>query len=316
MSAFPSAWSFANQFRAQPVDNYDTPQAPRLPAQTGNPVAEYQTGQRTGDVSGLIGRQITETRQAQDANIQAVQNAINQLVARAGQASSQYASAKSGLKDNPNIAKLRSNIQSVLDNPDVLSAGDINNLRSVAESKRLNLLDAERFGINEDAAARGISSSGIRTDSLGQASSNAQSDIIRQILEIEAQAKGLRSDNLARAQGLSTNLETSLLGQETDLDKFFIGTDENRSNAIAQLLAGLEYGAPDYSGLASLGIGQFNANRQNDLVQGQLNQEQVRQYLSTYGRSALPYNRTGTSQYGVPVYSAPDYNEFLARFGQ
>lgn len=255
---------------------FGTP-APQQSTSTTTAGQNYQTAYQTGNPTGIIEQQITETKEAQDKTLKSKQDAINLMIQGIIDRSNLNAEIYRRQND-PNVAKLRTSIQSILDNPNVINDRDTEALRNVIESKRLNLLDATNEDIRSNFAGRGLGTSGVLSGELGKAANQAKYDITSQFINLEQLRKQLAADNLARAQGLGTQLEqynTGALDSILGIEAGYNNLNFNRNKAIADLMYGIEHQTPDYSGLASLALGQFNANRQDDITrQGLRLQEQ------------------------------------------
>lgn len=207
----------------------------------------------------LLQRQYDETRAAQDASLQGRQKAIDALVQREGAFNQDYLNpAMAGIRNDPFTDFLKRNIQSVVSNPNPLSADQISQMEAANRDSTIGLLDAEIKGLNDSFSARGLSGSGINAAARLDATERAGSDITKQSIGLNRDNAFKGSDNRLAALQTGSGLTDSLNAAINQLLGIGAGYNSDIGNQISQLLA-TQYQAPDYSGLINAGL----ANRES-----------------------------------------------------
>lgn len=205
------------------------------------------------DAEPLLQRQFDETRYAQNATLEGRQKAIDSLIGREGEFSKQLEGQLGSLRSNPMRDFLSRNIQNIVNNPNPLNQGQLDQLNASSRDSNLGLLDSYVQSENDRAAARGLSNSGIRQENIANLTNRASADITKQMLDLGRQNAFAGSDARLQALGIGGQLEDSYNQAINQLLGISSGYNLDIGNSIAQLLA-TEFNAPDYSGLLNAGI--------------------------------------------------------------
>lgn len=196
-----------------------------------------------GDAAPLVQWQMDQWQASRDASLQNRENAIKTILER-------ELGTGSGSANDPFTAMIKGNIQNLLDNPNLIDQAQEQKLNDVILDRRLKMLDGQLMGERDRAAGMGLSNSGISRENMARYVNEAGSDTSQQMQDLKLQLAQAARDS--RLQGL---------GIGADLTKQDQALYQDRTNALANIMASTELAPPDISGLLSLGLGGKNYNQ-------------------------------------------------------
>lgn len=239
------------------------------------------TGMSSSGLPDLIDRQISETERAAQATRAARQGAIDSLQAGGrefdartkgirDEINNQIAGYQSGQLDDPFRKSLKTNIQSILTNPNPYSATERSNMESNINDRVNQKLHAALMANGAAATGRGVSRSGINVNATNDLYSKAAADTTGQLLDFNDRVKQLAAQREAAALGGGVSLSNEdkqlieqLYREGGNIDTLGLQGLSDRNSAIAAILGGTEYAAPDYSGLFNTLAGSRTAMKQD-----------------------------------------------------
>lgn len=249
-------------------------------------------GQRFGDFSGFgdasyfIDWQMQQADQAQQAGLQSRQNAVDTMLAgntdlaganQMGRADLDTAVNWAG-NGGPYGGFLSRNVQNLLTQP-IFSATEKRDLQNNLIDTRRGFLDQQITDQNQAAAGSGTYGSGVNAQNLGRLYSEAGTQSAKDITDLDYKLRELESNQRLGALGQGVSLNDSVLGnysnlvgRRADFDSRNLDRMGDRNKAIADIIAGTEYTAPDISNLLAFGLAgkQYNQSVKNNKLGNRL----------------------------------------------
>jgi hypothetical protein len=246
------------------------------------------------DIGGLIDRQFGQSdqfRQQQRADRDAAIGYLDQPVDTSSiDDMNSIIDAELQRLNQPNeqFNTVRQSIQSVLDDPKVLSDEQLAQLREDARQRNLEASIQARDAAMSQAAGSGRAGFGQTAEQQAQLYNQGTANTLRDINQLEYDSELASAERLANAQNTLANFElgadslgrqsiSQLLGTRAGLAGLLPTLDQNQRMAIAELLGNTVYQPDDFGSIAALIAAEQGAeeergfrNQEYDIIQQQL----------------------------------------------